>query len=111
MSTNNKDEAELQRLNQLHKEILRKSGYNKWKMCYLLTYSLYAIGFIYYLKRNKSFKFESLSSIKNILGLGIPSLPIGGILLYYLVDHDEYAKLVEVGIEKEKIKNKGSLVK
>ncbi len=90
---------ELVNLRKKEKELLDNSGYLKWRTMYISIYLSYAgIYFIYFIYNKKNKTLGALN-LRNMLGLFLPSIPIGTILMMNYVNHDIYKEYYKTHIE------------
>ena len=90
---------ELVNLRIKEKELLDNSGYLKWRRMYVTTYLSYAGIYFVYFMYNKVNKPQGSLNLKNMIGLFIPSIPIGTLLMMKYVNHDIYKDYYKTHIE------------
>ncbi len=89
----------LHQLRQKEKDLLDKSGYLIWRKTFIYSYLSYSAMYFIYLTITKKFNAEYLKNYKILLGLFLPTIPIGIILMNKYFNKDLYSEYFKTHIE------------
>lgn len=87
--------AELHKIREKEVYHLEKSGYLKWRNLYICSYFAYSISYFLVVRYYFKYPVEFYSNFRFLIGLFIPSFPLGTILMKIHINHDEYKEYIK----------------